>query len=137
MFDALFSPDDVLEMRAHNEASLPHACVFSHEVRVAGVGGRETVTWPNVGAAISCRLSSGAPAQAEFSQADQLQTLGRWTLVLPADTVVEKDWHATVSGISEDGVAFAQTFNVIAVLGPKTYEIERKVVCADLTSSGR
>jgi hypothetical protein len=132
MSHPLFTDTDLAEMRAHNVASLPDRCVILEEVIIDAPGGRETSSWVPVFANVPCRLSTSGAA-AETMTAEQLQSIGRWVLVLPVGTAIHEKHHVTVT--LRDGST--RDLNVISVGGPKTYEIERKVMCSDLTAGGR
>lgn len=136
MVEELFSREDVLERRETEEASMPSRCTIKEEVPNRSPGGFTAPTWTDVATDVPCRLSAGV-AGSEMIEAGQVQTLGRWTLSLPADTPIKKGHQVVVTGTSAEGVNWAQNVSVIAPLAPKTYEVRRKVICADQTSSGR
>lgn len=136
MVEELFSQEEVLERREIEEASMPSRCTIKEEVQNRQPGGFTAPTWTTIAADVPCRLSA-AVAGAEMIEAGQVQTLGRWTLSLPADTPIKKGHQVLVTGTSAEGVAWTHTLSVIAPLAPKTYEVRRKVICADQSASGR
>jgi hypothetical protein len=136
MVAPLFTDAEVRARRDVEEASMPNFCTIQKNVETRVDGGFITATWTNVATGVPCRLSAPTPG-VEALEAGQIQTLGRWILSLPADTPIEKGHRVIVTGTSAEGVSWTQTLSVVAAFGPKTYEVRRKVMCADTTASGR
>lgn len=73
----------------------------------------------------NCRvapLGQNTPQEREYAERFTGETL--WTITLPAGTDVTNQDQITVGAL---------TYEVIGVLGPRSYEVRRRVICRKLT----
>lgn len=111
---------DLTAMQTTLTASLPDTCQVRRNTPVTDGAGGETDAWANQ-PAVTCRVSPLARSDrlAEIPVADRIAAVSSWIITLPAGTdVTEKD--QLLSG--------GRTFQVASVLGPRSWEIGRRVL---------
>lgn len=135
MATPLISEPARAQMRAIQEANMPHTC----QVVAVGLGGRvggvAAETPANVGAPFSCRVAVAGTAT-EALTADQLRNATRYEVTVPlAVTSITPAHRLNVSG-NLDGVAWAMTLEVVGPIGPKLAQSVRRYLCAPLSGVG-
>ena len=121
----LFPPSVLAEMRALNEANLPHSCQVLESTSTKAEGGTRVESWEPVGV-YAARMTP--VSQAEQVVADQTTGAAQWRVALPAGTPVVTANRLVVSGIDAAGVGWVKTLDVIAVAGPRAGEMMRTVI---------
>ena len=117
---------DMAGMRATLDASLPDTAVVTRDTQVPDGAGGYTVTSVDA-SPVPCRV---APASGrEVTIAGRLDAVGTWTLTLPAETDVRSPDRVYVNAV---GVAGIREFEVVLPLGPRSFEIGRRVVCLEI-----
>ena len=107
-------------MRATLDASLPDTATVSRDTEVSDGAGGWTVTTATSGP-VACRVAPAGGREAVI--AGKLDSVAAWTITLPALTDVTAKDRIVVG---------ARTFEVAAVLGPRSWEIARRVLCLEI-----
>ena len=121
----LFPPSVLAQMRALNEANLPHSCQVLESTTTKAEGGTHVESWTPVGV-YPARMTP--VSQDEQVVADQATGAAQWRVALPAGTPVDVKHRLVVSGIDAAGVGWVKTLDVIAVAGPRAGEMMRTVI---------
>ena len=113
---------DLAWMQSSVTGLRPTPCTISRYTSVADGWGGTTETWANL-ATTTCRVM--ASTQTVVEQVEEARPVNnvRWTIAFAAGTDVTKRDRIIAQGI---------TYEVTAVMGPKTNEIERLVQCVVL-----
>jgi head-tail adaptor len=120
----MLSTADVDAMRATLEESLPDSCAVVRGTYASdGAGGRTQSGSSST--TVACRVSptSLTLRNAELITGERLTAVAPWTITLPAETDV------TVSDRITSG---SRTFEVAAVLDPRSWELGRRVLCEEI-----
>lgn len=118
----MLSAADLTAMKTTLDASLPDTATVYRLTRTSDGAGGYTEAWNAVGSAVACRISPGGTG-AEREVASRLAAVAPWVITLPAATdVTTKDQLRTTS----------RTFQVLAVLAVRSWEISRRVVCQEI-----
>lgn len=119
----MLATTDLTAMKATLDASLPDTATVYRLTRTSDGAGGYTEAWTATGSAVACRISP-AGTGAEREVAARLAAVAPWVLTLPAATdVTAKDKM----------VAGGRTFQVLAVLAARSWEISRRVICQEVT----
>lgn len=119
--ERMLSAADMTAMKATLDASLPDTATVYRVTRTSDGAGGSTDAWAAVGSAVACRISP-VTRGAELTIANRLEAVAPWVLTLPAATdVITKDQLRTS----------LRTFEVIAVLAARSWEISRRVICEE------
>jgi len=112
---------ELTNMRHEAAHFWPETGVIWRATEASDGQGGVIATWAAVGTT-SCRIS---PASAGREQviAEKLTAIAPWTITLNCGTVVQ-DADRIV-------IASAGTFEVQAVLAPRSYEVHRRVLCQE------
>lgn len=119
----LFTPADLAEMRALNEANLPHSGVIQSAATSSAGGGETTTVWSTV-ATEPCRLSPATPAQEQLT-AGAVREIKDFYVVFAQDVVVSANNRVTVTH-DIPGLSSPVTLEVTGVAG-RSFEMLRKV----------
>lgn len=114
---------DLTSMQATLTASLPDTATVYRLTRTSDGAGGYTETWTAVGSALACRIS---PAGTGYENAvgTKLAAVAPWVITLPASSdVTARDQVRTAT----------RTFQVLAVLAVRSWEISRRVICEEVT----
>lgn len=119
--ERMLSAADLRAMKATLDASLPDTATVYRVTRTSDGAGGYTDAWTAMGSAVACRISPVGRG-VELAVANRLEAAAPWGLTLPAATdVTTKDQLRTS----------ARTFEVIAVLAVRSWEISRRVICEE------
>lgn len=118
-------------LASQHEEAMPNSVTFEAKQSTRAPGGATTVVWaPVPGRVFACRLS---PLSVEEQLvAMQTQSKATWRLSVPRGTVIDSTWRAIVSGVTDD-VAWTKTLAIVGVLGPRSIEAVRYLLCAEWT----
>jgi len=112
---------EIAAMRATAAGSLPGTAVINSGTLVSDGGGGYAESF-GAGGTVPCRI---APANAgEGEVGGRISSDAEWIITLPAETSVDTD-DQIVSG--------GKTFTVVAIRGPRSYEVTRRVEARSLT----
>jgi hypothetical protein len=132
-------PDETLaELRALNEANLPHLCSATFDVRSGTrVGGAIAATPTAILAAVPCRLvAQKRLPKAEMLAGDQPYAGDQWNLVFRVGVVVPEGALATITGTDALGAAWTRVVRVGTPLHSRAYEIESRYGARDVNVAG-
>ena len=118
----MLSNVDLATMRATLEQSLPDTAAIQRRTLIPDGTLGFTETWTTV-ATVPCRV---APARNDEIDAAGVARTGRaqvWAIVLPANTDVLRADRVQVGSLS---------IEVVAVLGPRSYELGRRILGAEV-----
>jgi hypothetical protein len=111
----LLTNAQLTRMRADAAESLPGTAVIYNETWASDGGGGGSTTFSASGT-VSCRI---APLTAgEREEGDRMDPNAKWIVTLPANTTVDLDNRILTGG---------GTFSVLAIRGPRSYEVTRRV----------
>ena len=117
----MLSAADMTAMKATLDASLPDTVTVYRVTRTSDGAGGFSDAWTAAGSAVACRISPAGTGR-ELAIAHRLEAAAPWVLTLPAVTdVTTKDQLRTSS----------RTFEVVAVLAARSWEISRRVICEE------
>jgi len=124
----MLTDEEIDSMRETTFASLPDTCriVSSVLATTAGGGTRPTVT---IGPALACSVVPAmSSAINEAAVMERLGNLEAWMVSIPAETAIaEKErLDVLVGGVT-------RRLEVQAVYGPESFELERRVVCTEVS----
>lgn len=111
------------EAQAIAAALFPDTCDIYRDVAGRDSAGQPTVTPDPTPRTLACRVSPTGGGDRERAVADRLLTINTWDIALPADTDVVKTDRIVYAG---------DTFEILAVQGPRSFEIELMVVARRL-----
>ena len=118
----MLSAAELDDMAATLEESLPDSCdVVRAEKESDGAGGQRTVSVTLT--TVACRVSPASTAvrNAEGVEVATIMSQAPWLITVPRGTdVVESDYVVRADG---------EDFEVSAVLGPRSYELGRRLLC--------
>jgi hypothetical protein len=106
--------------RARTEAQklLPETGVILFQTVVSNAGGGGSATFaPRSGGTVACRIAPLRGGEPELG--DRISEETDWIVTLPALTTIAPDDRIAITG--------AGTFSVMALRGPRSYEITRRV----------
>jgi SPP1 family predicted phage head-tail adaptor len=103
--------------------SLPDVCTISRRTQTTDSQGGYTETWATA-STTTCRVVSSNLTPEERATADRLSLATAWVVILPALTDVTAADRIVVG---------SRTFEVAAVLAPKTWEVGRRVLCKEIS----
>ena len=113
-------------MAATLEESLPDSCAIVSGATVAdGAGGQIPDPAAPEPATIACRVSPASELvrNAESIEAERIASQAPWIITVPRGTVIEPEDRITTGG---------RSFEVAAVLGPRSYPIALRVLCREV-----
>lgn len=119
MTTMLLSAADIAGMRATLNRTLPDTATILSDTQVPDGAGGYTVTTAT-SAPVACRVAPSTVREATI--AGRLDAVGLWTLTFPAETVVLAPNRVAVG---------SRTFEVVAPLRPRSWELSRRVVCTE------
>lgn len=124
--------DDLAGMRATLDESLADRCTLVLDTKTSDGAGGHTFT-PVDGATIACRVAprqaataSGQIKDSEVETAGRVMTQAPWIATFPFGTTVDERYRFR----HQDG----REFEIIAVLGPRSYGIDIRLLCRLLNS---
>ncbi len=122
----MLSTTDLAAMRSTLDASLPDTCQVTRKTPVPDGAGGQTVTYPNAGSAVACRIAPATDAvrRAEDIIAGRVAQDAPWLLTLPNGTDVVATDRVTSGG---------RTFEVSVVLAPRSWELDRRLLCREVS----
>lgn len=124
----LFSDSDMGLMARLSDDNLPYSCAIESVLYVADARGARVPTY-TILSTVSCRMQP-VRSISENSSADATMTIGQWHVDFPKGTDVRPTYRLTISGIL--GVTpFTQTLYVLGTLGPRAFEMFRRVLCTE------
>lgn len=118
----MLSTSDIAAMRTALTASMPDSVAISRATSVSDGYGGLTETWATV-ATVAGRVSPTGYAPDERAVAQRLGNVSSWVVTMPALTDVRVTDRLAVG---------SRTFEVKEVLGPRSYEVSRRVVCVEV-----
>ena len=118
----MLSTDDLTAMRATLDASLPDTCTVYRLTRTSDGAGGYTEAWNATGSAVACRISPVSSGY-EREVAGKLAAVAAWVVTLPQGTDVTAQ---------DKVVAGSRTFQVLAVLAVRSWEISRRVIVQEV-----
>jgi hypothetical protein len=139
----LLGDEPLAELRALNEANLPHTCAVTAEQQTGGrVGGAlATASTPTtvLPAGTPCRLIAyrSRRGATEILQADQPFLEDQWFLSFRIGVVVPEGALATVSGVDGLGNPWTRLVRVGTPVHSRAYEIESRYAARDVNVAGR
>lgn len=101
-------------------AAMVDTCTITSRTRTSDGAGGSTLT--EATQTVACRAEPRIANSAETEFGGQLLTGLQWDFVFPYDTTVDTDDEITYQG---------QRFGVMTVLGPRTNETARRVICVE------
>jgi hypothetical protein len=105
-------------------ALFPDTCAIYRDIRITDAVGQEVVTPdPSPRTDIPCRVSPTGGGDRERAVAERLLTINTWDIALPANTDIVKTDRIVYAG---------DEFEILAVQGPRSFEIELIVVARRL-----
>jgi SPP1 family predicted phage head-tail adaptor len=117
---AMLSAGQLASMRSTLNASLPDTAAVHRDTLSSDSAGGYTTSAATV-ATVACRVSpSGGRESVVAGKVDAVST---WTITLPALTDVTAKDRLIVG---------SRTFEVAAVLDPRSWEIGRRVLCVEI-----
>lgn len=132
--------ETIAELRAVNEANLPHTVSATADVRSgARVGGAIAATPTTILAAgTPCRLVAMRlrSARGEVLAGDQPYSGDQWNLVLRVGVQIPEGALATVLGVDALGNAWTRLIRIGTPLHSKAYETESRYSARDVNPSG-
>ena len=102
---------------------LPDTCLIYRDIRIRDAVGQEEVMPDPVPRTVACRVSPTGGGDRERAVAERLLTINTWDIAMPADTDIVKSDRIVYAG---------DEFEILAVQGPRSFEIERMVVARRL-----
>ena len=121
----MLSAVELDDMAATLEESLPDSCDIVRAVVESDGAGGDTVASVTL-TTVACRVSPASTAvrDAEGIEAEAIRSQAPWLITVPRGTEVrESDVIVTEAG---------DDFEVAAVLGPRSYEISRRILCREV-----
>ena len=122
----MLSAAELASLRATVEASLPDTAAIHRPNRVSdGQGEYKEGTPATIAVAtVKCRVSPAGKSAEERIIADRLGQAMAWAITVPPETDVKRTDRVIVNG---------RTFEVAQILGPRSYEVSRRVVAIELS----
>jgi hypothetical protein len=118
----MLSAADLTAMQVTLDASLPDTATVYRVARTSDDAGGYTDAWAAAGSAVACRISPVSSGR-ELAVAAKLTSVSPWVLTLPAGTNVTTADQLRTS---------TRTFEVLAPLAPRSWEISRRVICEEI-----
>lgn len=114
---------EIADMRSTVEDALPDTALVSRRTLTPDGYGGASDSWATV-ATVACRVSPDAFAGGERPIAGGEQAIAAWLITLPAETDVTATDRIVIG---------ARTFEVIAVMARRTFELHTGVRCQEVT----
>jgi head-tail adaptor len=118
----MLTATDLDAMRSTLDESLPDTAQVGRQALVSDDAGGFSESW-SVVATVACRVSPGGLLPQERAVAERMGVVSSWVVTLPALTDVRAADRLVVG---------TRTFEVVAPLGPRSYEVSRRVVCSEV-----
>lgn len=123
---ALFTAADLLEMRAENEANLPHTADVEAWTRVREPGGTYVTTWATEQSDLPCRLATvGSPTERLAS--GTFAEVKEFRVTFDVDVLIASSNRRLIVTHTIPGIASPLTLYVTGVKSG-TYEMQRTVL---------
>jgi hypothetical protein len=116
----MLSAADLADMRATVADLLVETATLSRGTPASDGAGGQTVTWATA-ATVAARLGPVGGSPEEREVAHRVTSPSLRTVTLPAGTDVRLGDRLVISTV---------TYEVVAVLAPRSWELSRRVVCA-------
>lgn len=123
----LLSTEAVAGLRNVVANYLSDTCTIERASQASDGQGGQVDTWADLTTGIACAVRQSSSQGAESVIADKLTADQRWAIVLPANTGVTVKDRIVVTSQS------SRRFEVAAVLAPRTVEVDRTCICAELS----
>lgn len=118
----MLSDADLSAMRAQAESAMPETVEIRRKTEVGDGAGGFTEQW-SVIATVSGRIAPTGSQPQERVVAEKLSVVSPWTVTLPAGVDVTVSDRLVIGG---------RTLEAVAVLAPRSWEISRRVLCAEV-----
>lgn len=119
----MLSSAEIAEMRTIAEATFDSTAIIQSRIYASDGAGGGTTTWTPAGT-VACHLSPvTSRGEREPVIGERITPSAEWVLTLPAETEITADSRVVVSG---------ETFEVLRVSGPRTWELTRRVDLAEV-----
>lgn len=134
----LLSSEAIANLRALNEANMPHRCSATMDVKTGTrVGGALTTTPTSIMTNVPCRLAPVKRRIQETLQGDQANQQDQWMLVFRVGVAVPEHALATITGTDALGVPWTRVVRVGTPVHSRAFEIRSAYSARDVNVAGR
>ena len=117
---AIFTAAELSALAEFQEESFIATCDIVRDTRVSNGAGGSTLTPVTVGDDVPCRVRAMSLARAEAILGRKLVDTLPWQIALPLDTDVRNQDRIVTGG---------DTYDVLTIWGPGTYQTTTKAIC--------